>query len=340
MTERVVFWYKSVLRDLDLLKVGQSTMVALAKLSEAVLGTGVSTSGLAVTPGGELTVAVAPGQIYELEPLEATAISALVADTAHQIVKQGLILDAATVSGFTAPGTVGQSINYLLECQYQDFDTASTTLYFYNAANPAVQFTGFGNDGLPNTTIRRGIVAFQVKAGTAAATGTQTTPSTDSGWTALAVVTVAYGQSVIITANITSPAVPVPAIPITIPGIPAAIQTGQWVSWQDTGAANAMVITPVPSLPNPLIAGTQARVHVAYQNTTSTTLDVKNGQGPIACHRNDGTLAQSGDFVLGMEVVMTYDGSYWQYVPSPNAWATSTPVDTGSAFAFQVGYIQ
>ena len=342
--DRSIFWYGSILRSLDLLNIGQETMVGAAELAKAILGTGVATVGLGagVTPGGGLTVSVARGQIYQIEPLEATAISDLLANPTP-ILKQGINLAATTVSGFAAPTTVGDSINYLLECQYQDADTGSIVLNYYDADNPTgPPFSGPGNNGLPNTTIRQGIIAFQVLAGTAAPSGTQTTPATTSGWTALAVVTVAHAQTVIITANITAPAVPVPDVPITLPAIPAAIQTGEWVSWPDTGTTNALVVTPVPSLPNPLTTGTQIRVAVANDTTGSASMDVKNGQGPLPLHRNDGTTCQNLDLVVGMETVFTFDNTgNWQYVPSPNAWASGTPaVDQGSAWAFILGQIQ
>lgn len=335
--ERPIFWYGSILRSLDLLNYGQKTMVALAQLAEAVLGRGVSTVGLAVTPGTGLTVSVAPGQLYQLEFLEATAISDLPANTTNLIVKQGLWLDAQAVSGFTAPVTVGQSINYLLEAQYADVDTGSVILGYYDSANPSIQYTGPANSGGANTTIRKGAISFQVKAGTPATTGSQTTPSTDAGWTALAVVTVAQGQTIINSGNITAPALAVPSVPITLPAIPAAVQGGTWVSYPDIGTTNAIVIAPVPPI-SAYTQGMQFRVGIANTNSSSTTFNA--GPGPIPALRNNGGTAQAGDFVLGMETVITIDaGGNAQFVPSPNAWAASS-VDTGSAFKFETGWVQ
>ncbi|MFX5751864.1 hypothetical protein ABTE32_20820, partial [Acinetobacter baumannii] len=91
-------------------------MVALAKLSAAVLGTSTQFNGLAVSPTSpaSMQVSVAPGEIYMLAALEGTIYGTLAADTTHQIVKQGISLDASLLT-LTAPSVAGQSINYLIQ---------------------------------------------------------------------------------------------------------------------------------------------------------------------------------------------------------------------------------
>lgn len=98
----------------------------------------------------------------------------------------------------------GQSINYLIEAQFQEVDSIPVVLNYYNASNPAVPFSGPGNTGAPQNTQRKGTVVVQAKAGTAATTGTQTTPAPDAGFVGLYVVTVANGQSSVTAANIST----------------------------------------------------------------------------------------------------------------------------------------
>lgn len=189
--------------ETDLLLTNQSVMVGLAKLSQAIFGTGGMATGFGTTQTvvPSLNVLVAPGEIYSQQNLEATAVSSLPQDTAHLIVKQGILLDAATVA-IAPPGTPGFSINYLIQVAYQDSDSGSTVLPYYNASNPAIAYSGPANSGAAQPTIRKGIAVVSAKPGTAATTGTQTTPAPDAGKLGLFVVTVANGAASIVNANI------------------------------------------------------------------------------------------------------------------------------------------
>lgn len=191
--------------ETDLLDTNRFALIGLGKLAAAVLGTTTLVNGLACTPTApaSMQVQVAPGEIYSLQNLDGTAYSSLAADTTHQILKQGLLMDAATLS-CPAPATAGQSINYLVQATYQDIDSNAVVLPYYNASNPTQAYTGPNNSGTAQNTVRKGVCAVSVKAGIAATTGTQTTPAPDSGYTGLFVVTVAYGQSTINAGNIST----------------------------------------------------------------------------------------------------------------------------------------
>ena len=76
-------------------------------------------------------------------------------------------------------------------------DTDSVTLPYYNASNPTQAYSGPNNSGVAQYTTRKGVCLLQVKTGTAATTGTQTTPAPDAGFTGLYAVTVANGQTTI-----------------------------------------------------------------------------------------------------------------------------------------------
>lgn len=190
----------------------QDNMVSVGKLAAAVLGTSTVVNGLAVTPTApaSLQINVAPGELYALAALEATICGTLPADTTHQVVKQGILLDK-TVLGCAPPPTAGQSINYLIQAQYQDVDisldpTSGATpvvLQFFNSSNPSQPYNGPNNSGATSNTFRSGSIALNAKAGIAATTGSQVTPAPDAGCVGLFVVTVANGQTTIVSGNIT-----------------------------------------------------------------------------------------------------------------------------------------
>lgn len=180
-------------------------MVGLGYLAQDLLGSAPLIFGAAVTPGSGLTVSVAPGRIYSVQPLEATAWSSLPQDLTDTLVKQGILLRAATLATPDIT-SAGQSVNYLIEGQYQDNDTALATLAYFNATNPSQPFSGAGNNGIAQPTTRQGLFAVQVKAGTPATTGSQTTPAADSGWTPMYVVTVAHGAVSLSAGNIVASA--------------------------------------------------------------------------------------------------------------------------------------
>jgi len=201
--DRSIVYTQEQGRSTDFLFAQRSAMIGLSKLSEALFGTSTLSSGLGVIPTSpaSLSVYVNPGQIYALEDVDATAYGVLAADTTHQILKQGVLLDQATLT-MTAPTTSGYSINYLIQAAFTESDTNNVVLPYFNSANPSQPLSGQSNSGAPQATERQDLVTLVAKAGTAAATGTQTTPSPDSGYIGLAVVTIAYGQTTITSSNI------------------------------------------------------------------------------------------------------------------------------------------
>lgn len=194
-----------ILPETTLLNMTKDSMIGMAKLAAAVLGTNTLVNGLACGPTApaSMQVQVAAGEIYSLQNVDGTAFSSLAADTTHQILKQGLSMDAVNLS-CPAPATAGQSINYLVQVTYQDVDANPTVLPYYNASNPAQAYSGPNNSGTSQSTVRQGVCQVAVKVGVAATSGTQVTPAPDPGYTGLYVVTVANGASTITGANIST----------------------------------------------------------------------------------------------------------------------------------------
>lgn len=248
--DRKTIYAGQVPLETDVLTAQQFAMTALAQLSQTVFGTAVLVDSFTVTPTtpATLNVLLTPGTIYQMENLEATSWSSLPADTAHTVMKQGILLDPATI-GITPPTTFGYSQVFLIEVQYQDLDTGSTVLPYYNAANPSSPFSGPGNAGTAQNTIRQGKVAYQVKAGTAAPTGSQVAPSVDAGWTGLYNITVANGATSVTSGNIVKLVnAPYLATNGYLPQIPTGVQDNTWTFANDTSAGGAAIATSAQTL--------------------------------------------------------------------------------------------
>lgn len=204
--DRVIVWPSQIALETDMLSTNRNLLIALGFLIQDFFGsTATVVKGLTVGPTSpaSLSVQIAPGRIYSLQNVDNTAYSSLPADTTDTIMKQGIQLRATTLS-CPAPLVSGQSINYRIEAAYEDSDTGNTILPYYDADNPTQPFAGPNNSADPQATARQGLISLVAKAGTPAATGSQTTPAVDSGYTSLATVTVAFGATTIVSGNITA----------------------------------------------------------------------------------------------------------------------------------------
>lgn len=292
----------------------QNDMVALAKVCAALFGTTGSVKGLSVTQTSvaSMAVKIGPGEIYQMESLEATACGTLPADTTHTILKQGIQLDSITTSTFAAPSVSGQSINYLIQAQYQDSDisldptsgSSPVVLQFYNATAPATPWSGPSNSGATSNTFRDGAVAYSVVAGVSATTGSQVTPAPSSGWIGIAVVTVAYGATSITNANI-SIYQNAPILPAA--GLLPALQSELLNYVVDTGAANAYVANYSPAIPS-VVDGTRLRFRAAHTNTGTSTFN-PNGIGAAAIFGADHVALIGGEIVAGSDVELVWNST-------------------------------
>lgn len=333
--DRMMVYPGQVPLETDLLNTNKFAMIGLAKLASAILGTGTLLHSLPCTPGGGLNINVGAGQIYQLANLESTVYSSLPADTAHQVLKQGVLLDAVTLAT-PAPATAGQSINYLVQVGYQDADIGATVLQYFNSANPLQPYTGPNGTGNSSTTVRAGQCVVQVKAGAAAATGSQVTPSPDSGFTAAYVVTVANGASSVGPGNIVVASnapflagllnshhggVPgqAPKIDLTkeVTGVlPLANMPAGLSVWCGTsaGTANAQVLTPSSTL-SAMPAGTALAWVAGFTNTGAATITVAGGFGPYPMLKDSPSGAiplTGGEIVAGVVVTGRFDGTSFQ----------------------------
>ncbi len=205
-----------VLPETVLLNMGRDMMTGMGKLMQDILGSGPCVSGFACTPTApaSLQVNIAPGNIYALQSVEASPWSTLPGDTAHTVLKQGILPDSVSLT-LTPPTATGLAINYLVQVAYQDQDINPAVLPYYNSANPSQPFTGQGNNGQSQATARDGVAVVSLKAGIAAPSGNQQTPAPDTGNVGLWVITVLNGQTTVTAQHITA----MPGIPYINPAM-------------------------------------------------------------------------------------------------------------------------
>lgn len=222
--DRQIVYPGAIPLETDILSTNRFSMIGMAKLAKALIGnnTTLFDFGCSATSPASLAVNVGEGQIYSLQPVDATAYSSLPADTADQILKQGLNLSTVQLA-CPAPTSAGYSVNYLVEVGYQDVDGDAVVLPYYNASNPAQPYSGPNNSGSSQPTVRQGVASVQIKAGIPAPTGSQSTPSADAGYVPAYVVTVAYGETAVSAANISV----APSAPFLATGFVASALTQQ-----------------------------------------------------------------------------------------------------------------
>jgi len=309
--DRVTVYNGEELLETDILNGSKFAMIGLAKLAQAVLGTAPALVGLACTPGAGLTVAIAAGQIYQMAAVDTTGYSTLGTDS-HQVLKQGILPDPATLS-VPAPGTSGKSINYLVQVQFQEVDTGAAVLPFYNASNPAIAYSGPGGLGAASTTIRSGQCVVQVKAGAAAATGSQVTPTPDAGWVAAYSVQVDYGMSAVPAGNI-SVASGAPFLSLSLPNAAgqAQVQNNGLCYAADIGAANAYAAVYSPAV-TALTDGMVLEFKAANANSGASTF-APNGLAAKPIVGGAHAALQGGEIVASGMVELMYHAGLTSWV--------------------------
>lgn len=143
-----------------------------------------------------------------------------------------------------------------------------------------------------------------MKAGVAATTGTQITPTPDTGCTGLYVITVAQGATTVTAGNIATYA-NAPFLPQG--GIVDGIQRNTLRYAADTGVANAYVVNINPGILT-LSDGMEVNFKAANANTTSSTLNVcALGAYPVL--NKFGQTLISGEIASGSHVTVKWSST-------------------------------
>jgi hypothetical protein len=318
MTDRVMVYDGALPQTTDILNASKFAMVGDAYQNRSLLGTTTVVSGLAclpTSPTPDLHVTIGVGSIYQMDPTDATAYADLGTDN-NSIMKQGILAAPVTLT-ITPPSTGGFSQVFLVQAILNDVDGGQAVLSYYNSANPAAPFSGPANSGTSNYTTRTNPCSIALKAGVAATTGTQVTPNPDAGYVGLYAITVANGATQVTSGNI----VQVPLAPFfpTLPSVPGNVQNGSWIYAVDTGAVNALVITPSPNV-TALVAGMGFKVKVLVTNTAASTITINytntsgvaSTLGPVVIKRGNGVGLSASDMVSGGIIDLVYDGTNFQ----------------------------
>jgi len=215
--DRVIVYPGSLPQDTDVLSAYKDSMIAIGAVWEAIVGqqsvaVGFTCTALAntVVPGSAFAVQLSRGFLTSYQEVDATAYGSLGADASRNIMKCGINLSSTNIGLTNSAPSSGQSINYLVSAGFSETDGTPIVLPYYNASNPSSPYAGPGNDGVAQNTVRAQTVVFQVTAGSAASTGSQTTPAAPSGYYPLFVVTVTNGQTAVAGGNISqSPLAPI-----------------------------------------------------------------------------------------------------------------------------------
>lgn len=202
--DRTIVYPGAIPLDTDNLAPQRFAEIALGWLTQATMGTDTGVVGLACNPTSpaSMTVNVGQGAIWSLGEIDSTDYGSLAADTSP-LMKMGINAESAgTNFALTAPGTAGQSIDYLIQASFSETDGTPETLPYLNASNPSQSWSGPNNTGTAQNTQRIQRVSLTLKTGTPATTGSQVAPSADAGAVPLYVVTVANGQTTVTAADI------------------------------------------------------------------------------------------------------------------------------------------
>lgn len=208
--DRAVIYTQETLRSYDYLKDSRRTLMALAWLSQDLLGsTSTFVAGFVATQHSptSLVVLLAAGRIYSQAEVDASAFGALPADTTDIVTQQGWAA-AQSVTLTTSGLTSGQSQWALIEASFSQADGIDSddptngVLNFYNVANPQIPLNGPGGDGDPLNTDRQALAVITVVYGTAASTGSEVPPNPSSGAVPLYLIDLAFGQTQITNAEI------------------------------------------------------------------------------------------------------------------------------------------
>lgn len=322
LSGRVIVYTNEVPYEQDILRTNLYQLVDVSNLAETILGVGIGNPVLArglpcdpVSPPG-MSVTIGPGVFYSFQDLDATAYGVLPVDTNpnHKQYKQGINLDPQTFATPAPTTTPGDSRIYLIQGQFQTQDVNNVSRPYFNSVNPAMPIFNSNYD------TRQDLVVLGVKAGTPAPSPVAPTP--DAGYTALYYVTTLYGQTSIISGNITV----VSGAPFITESLTQKISSAsgdvkyvQFAQYQnqspvygsDVGALNALAVTLSP-VPGSKTIGMKVSVKAANTNTAGVTLNV-NSLGNDSVITSNGSAVVSGYIVANSIYEFSYRGSnVWQ----------------------------
>lgn len=288
--------------ETDMLNAYRDAMIAIGGVLQAAFGLGTSVFGLAaspVSPAG-LGVTIGIGGIITESVVDSSAYSSLGVNN-NALMKMGMNYAPVTLP-LTAPATAGYSQIYLVQVEFVETDGSPEILPYLNPDNIDQALAGPGGDSDPQNTRRTQSAVLSLVAGTPAATGSQGAPATSPGNVPLYYVTVANGQTSIISSNIVQ-APNSPFLPNDIPGLRIPVVGGTLnVYVSSTGNdANSGTSASAPFL---TINGALAAVEAQY-DLSSVTLQINLAAGSYGQFTVDGTNIKSKVLIQGAGSTVT-----------------------------------
>jgi len=228
--DRQIVYPGAIPLDTDILNIQRNAMISDGFLAAAILGNGPIVNGLACAPTSpaSMSIIVGPGMIAAQETVDPNAYGSLGTDS-DTLVKVGINTEnTISLAALTAPGTVGQSIIYVIEAAFSETDTTAIVLPYYNAANPSVGYSGPNNTGAAQNTQRIQRVALTLKTGVGSAT--PTAPAVDAGAVGLWQITVPYGATTV-TSGMIAQIPTAPFIAFNLSNLRPGFASGIWSSF-------------------------------------------------------------------------------------------------------------
>jgi hypothetical protein len=296
LTDRPIIYPVSLPRSEDLLTGWLSNMTALGMLMRAIMGANNTVvDGFQVTPTSpaSLSVTVGQGSIISPQVVDETAYGSLSANS-NPLLKIGTVLTPTTLT-LTAPTTPGQSITYLIEVSFLEQDVDPIVLAYYNSAGQP--YSGPSNSGTAQNTLRQQTASLQLKSGGAGNTGSQPTPSADSGWYPLWYITVNYGQTAITSTSIIR-ALGAPYLPNTLPGLRIPVVGGTLNLFVNSSGGSDSNTGTTAQYPFLTIQGAITAAATNY-DLTGTTVQINVAAGSYAGFVVDATQIKAHVSVVG-----------------------------------------
>ncbi len=191
--DRQIVYPGSIPLDTDLLLVQRHAMTALGMLAQAVLGMTPVADGLDCTPAASgYGAVIGPGSLIAAAAADAAPFGSLGADPVP-LVQVGLNRDPVALA-IAGPPDNDHALCWLVQAALDLHDAGPVALPYWNAANPAVPWSGPGNGGQAQNTQRVVRVALRAKPGLPQVQADPQPPAPDPGWVGLWTVMTYFGR--------------------------------------------------------------------------------------------------------------------------------------------------
>jgi hypothetical protein len=211
-------------RTYDHLAQWKDNLIALSLAISAMTGTNtplLSGFGTSAQVSPNLTINVAPGQIFQLNALDPTPYGSCGSDST-QVYQQGVMAAAQVITFVTSQLSAGQNQYALVQVSFTQYDTVRPNdptgglLAYFNSNAPNQPLQGQSGNAAIQPTVREALATLSVVYGSPAAAGSAIPPAASSNALPLCLVLLTFGEIAITSGQIQ------PASPAVYSGYPYA----------------------------------------------------------------------------------------------------------------------